>query len=248
MRSANPALKQDTFKVDSGTLEKMTVAGAVNKSFILIAIVIASAYYAWQSAYPGGWSKEAVPSLPGWYFPVIISSFVLSLVIIFNKPLARYLAMPYAILEGLMLGAISAIAEQEFPGIVMQAVLCTMGTFVALLTIYKAELIEVTDNFRLGLLAAMGGIFFVYLADFILGFFDRSVPHIHESTPLGIGFSIVVTAVAALNLVLDFDFIEEGEREGAPQYMEWYAAFGLLITLVWLYLEFLRLIAKFRKD
>jgi uncharacterized YccA/Bax inhibitor family protein len=153
----------------------------------------------------------------------------------------------YAILEGGALGAISALFEFRYPGIVMQAVLCTFGTFFALLMAYRSKLIQATENFKLGVFAATGGIALVYLIDFGLGFFGHNVPYIHEGGIGGIVVSLFVTVIAALNLVLDFDFIERGAESGAPKYMEWYAAFGLLVTLVWLYLEILRLLSKSRR-
>lgn len=148
--------------------------------------------------------------------------------------------------EGLFLGGISSIFEAQFPGIVIQAVGLTLGTLVGLLFAYKSGLIKVTENFKLGVAAATGGIFLIYMASFVLGFFGVGIPFIHESGLIGIGFSLVVVVIAALNLVLDFDFIERGAEAGAPKYMEWYGAFGLMVTLIWLYLEMLRLLAKLR--
>ena len=152
----------------------------------------------------------------------------------------------YAILEGLFLGGISAVFESRFPGIVIQAVALTFGVLFCLLAAYTTRLIKVTQNFRLGVVAATGGIVIIYAISFIGGLFGLNVPYIHESGIIGIGFSLFVVVIAALNLVLDFDFIESGVEQGAPKYMEWYAAFGLLVTLVWLYLEILRLLAKLR--
>jgi uncharacterized YccA/Bax inhibitor family protein len=136
--------------------------------------------------------------------------------------------------------------ELKYPGIAFQAITLTFGTLFALLAVYKSGLINVTENFKLGVAAATGGIFLVYLASFVMGFFGVSMPYIHGSGLMGIGFSVFVIIIAALNLVLDFDFIEEGAKRGAPRYMEWYAAFGLLVTLVWLYIEILRLLSKLR--
>ena len=143
-----------------------------------------------------------------------------------------------------MLGAVSRMYDQQVEGIVPLAVGCTMGTLGALLLAYTSRLIKVTENFRLGLFAATGGIALLYLVSMVLGFFGIRIPLIHEAGIVGIGFSVVVVTIAALNLVLDFDFIERGSAMGAPKYMEWYAAFGLLVTLIWLYLEILRLLAK----
>lgn len=248
MRTANPALSDKTFANFNPITasDKMTVQGTVNKSFLLIAMVFASAYFSWQSAYPDGWGVEVVPQIPVWYFPAIIGAFIVSLIIIFKQTTAPYLTPVYAIVEGAALGALSSIFESQYPGIVMQAVMCTFGTFFALLFAYKSKLIEATENFKLGVVAT-GGIAIVYVIDLVLRFFGMNVPFIHENGPLGIGISVFVTIVAALNLVLDFDFIEKGAERGAPKYMEWYAAFGLLVTLVWLYLEILRLLAKLQK-
>ncbi len=249
MRTANPALSENTFAglIGAGTDNQMTIQGTVNKSFFLIVLVFVTAYMSWQSAYPAGWSETTMPSIPGWYLPSLLAAFIVGLIIIFNKTTAPYLAPVYAVLEGASLGALSAIFEARYPGIVMQAVMCTFGTFFALLMAYKSRLIPVTENFKLGVVAATGGIAVVYLIDLILMYFGKQVPFIHEGGPMGIAVSVFITCVAALNLVLDFDFIENGSKQGAPKYMEWYASFGLLVTLIWLYLEILRLLAKTRK-
>ena len=169
---------------------------------------------------------------------------ILALVTTFKKEWAPVTAPLYALVEGFFLGAISAMYELRFDGIVFQAVALTFGTLGALLLAYRSGLIKATENFKLGVVAATGGIFLIYLVTFVLGFFGVNVPFVHESGLLGIGFSLFVVVVAALNLVLDFDFIESGVDAGAPKYMEWYGAFGLMVTLVWLYVEFLRLLSK----
>jgi uncharacterized YccA/Bax inhibitor family protein len=153
----------------------------------------------------------------------------------------------YAALEGLALGGISAVFESRYPGIVSQAVFLTFGTLAALLIAYRSGWIKATENFKLGVVAATGGIFFVYLISFVLSFFGVSIPLIHGSGVFGILFSLFVVVIAALNLVLDFDFIEQGAEQGAPKYMEWFAAFGLMVTLIWLYLEILRLLSKLQQ-
>ena len=153
----------------------------------------------------------------------------------------------YAALEGLALGGISAVFESRYPGIVSQAVFLTFGTLAALLIAYRSGWIKATENFKLGVVAATGGIFFVYLISFVLSFFGVSIPLIHGSGVFGILFSLFVVVIAALNLVLDFDFIEQGAEQGAPKYMEWFAAFGLMVTLIWLYLEVLRLLSKLQQ-
>jgi len=166
------------------------------------------------------------------------------MVTIFKKEWAGITAPIYALVEGVFLGIISALFEQKYPGIVTQAVMLTFGTLFCLLLAYKSKLIKVTQNFRLGVIAATGAVALFYFLSLILGFFGIHIPFIHQSGPLGIGFSLVVVVIASLNLVLDFDFIEQGAQMGAPRYMEWYGAFGLLVTLIWLYLEILRLLAK----
>jgi uncharacterized YccA/Bax inhibitor family protein len=150
------------------------------------------------------------------------------------------------LLEGLFLGGISAIFEMRYPGIVIQAVGLTFGTLAMLLLAYKSGLIKPTENFRLMIFAATGGIALLYLVSFVMNMFGSGIGFIHSNGLFGIGFSLFVVAIAALNLVLDFDFIEQSAEQGAPKYMEWYVALCLMITLVWLYLEILRLLAKLR--
>jgi uncharacterized YccA/Bax inhibitor family protein len=176
----------------------------------------------------------------------IVGGLVLAMVTVLKQTAAPYTAPGYALLQGLALGGISATLEARFPGIVIQAVGLTFGTLFCLLAAYRSGLIKPTENFKLGVAAATGGIFVLYLISFVMGFFGRSIGFIHDSGTIGILFSGFVVVIAALNLVLDFDFIESGVEQGAPKYMEWYGAFGLLVTLVWLYLEILRLLAKSR--
>ena len=173
-----------------------------------------------------------------------IGGFILAMVTVFKKTWSPVTAPLYALVEGFFLGAISAVFELKYPGIVFQAVVLTFGTLGALLAAYRSGLIRATENFKLGVVAATGGIALVYLVSMGLRLFGKDIPLIHESGLVGIGFSLFVVEIAALNLVLDFDFIESGVEAGAPKYMEWYGAFGLMVTLVWLYIEFLRLLAK----
>lgn len=177
----------------------------------------------------------------------VIGGFVAALVTIFFKKASPIMAPIYALLEGLAIGGISAFYEVKFPGIVIQAVGLTFGTLFCLLAAYKSGLIRATENFKLGVVAATGSIALLYLVDMALMFFGKPIGFIHDGGTFGILFSVVVVVIAALNLVLDFDFIESGVEGGSPKYMEWYAAFGLLVTLVWLYLEILRLLSKSRK-
>ncbi len=169
---------------------------------------------------------------------------MVALVTAFKREWAPVTTPIYALLEGLFLGGLSLLYEQQFPGIVMNAVGLTFGTLAALLLAYRSGLIKATENFKLGIFAATGGIALLYLVSMGLGFFGIRIPLIHGSGVIGIGFSLFVVGIAALNLVLDFDFIERGAESGAPKYMEWYGAFGLLVTLIWLYIEILRLLAK----
>ena len=246
MRSGNPALGENTFlDIGSGRVvsrggDTMSLNGTVNKSGILLALILVSASFVW-SKYDGPQSAAAVAP---WIMTGLIGGLVLALITIFKKTWAPVTAPIYAVLEGLFLGGISAYYEARFPGIVMQAVGLTFGTLAALLLAYRSGLIRATENFKLGVVAATGGIALLYLVSIVMGFFGKSIPFIHESGLLGIGFSAFVVTIAALNLVLDFDFIENGVEQGAPKHMEWYGAFGLMVTLVWLYLEFLRLLSK----
>ena len=250
MRSGNPVLKDNTFldlssgvvvSRDAGT---MSLNGTVNKTGFLLLLSVLTAAFAWsQTLTPTG---ELAAGASVYLWGGAIGGLVLALVTAFKKEWSPVTAPLYAIVEGFFLGAISAIYNAQFQGIVMQAVLLTFGTLFALLFAYRSGLIRATENFKLGVVAATGGIMLVYLATIVLRMFGKDIPLIHESGIIGIGFSMFVVVIAALNLVLDFDFIESGVEAGAPKYMEWYGAFGLMVTLVWLYQEFLRLLSKLR--
>ncbi len=248
MRSGNPALKDSTFlDLGSGTVVSrdggaMTLNGTVNKTGILLLLAVLTAAYAWNSTLTA--TGELAPGAMLYLWGGLIVGFILSMVTIFKKTWAPVSAPLYALAEGFFLGSISAIYEARFNGIVFQAVILTFGTLFALLFAYRSGMIKATENFKLGVVAATGGIALVYLATIVLGFFNINIPFIHESGLIGIGFSLFVVVIAALNLVLDFDFIETGVEQNAPKYMEWYGAFGLMVTLVWLYIEFLRLLSK----
>ena len=236
-RSGNPALKADTFtSARTFGAETMTLEGSVNKTGIALVVLIACAALQWNHLF-----GEAMPLV---MLVGVIGGFVIALVTAFKKEWAPVTTPLYAALEGLALGGISLVFEARYPGIVINAVGLTFGTLAALLLAYRSGLVRATENFKLGIFAATGGIAILYLVSLVMGFFGKSIPFIHDSGPIGIGFSLVVVVIAALNLVLDFDFVERGAAAGAPKYMEWYAAFGLLVTLVWLYLEMLRLLAK----
>jgi uncharacterized YccA/Bax inhibitor family protein len=244
MRSGNPALGKDTFlDVGSGQVvgtETMTLNGTVNKTGLMLLILMASAGYTW-SKFTG---PDSLPLIMPMLLVGGIGGFIFALITIFKKTWAPYTAPIYALLEGFLLGGLSAMMEVRFPGIVMQAVGLTFGTLAALLVAYRSGLIRATENFKLGVVAATGGIALLYLVDIGMGFFGHSMGFIHNNSWTSIAFSGFVVVIAALNLVLDFDFIEQGVEAGAPKYMEWYGAFGLIVTLVWLYMEILRLLSK----
>ncbi len=254
MRSGNPVLKDSTFldlssgSVYPGSANAMTLNGTVNKTGILLLLTVITAAFAWsQSMIDTPEGPQIAPGAGIYMIGGAIGGFVLALITAFKKEWSPVTAPLYALVEGFFLGSISAMYNHVYEGIVMQAVMLTFGTLFALLFAYRSGLIKATENFKLGVVAATGGIFLIYLASFVLGLFGVNVPYIHESGIIGIGFSLFVVVVAALNLVLDFDFIESGVEAGAPKYMEWYGAFGLMVTLVWLYIEFLRLLAKLRR-
>ena len=235
-RSGNPALTSEVFsKSISSYGETMTLQGTVNKTAFSLFLLIAAGSFTFSPDY-------------SWLiWPGFIGGFIVAMITIFKKTWAPVTVPIYAVLEGLALGGISYMYKEAFyPGIVSQAILLTVSTFAALLFAYKTRIIKPTENFKLGVFAATGGIFLVYIASLIMSFFGASMPIMDPSNAslLSIGFSLFVVVIASLNLVLDFDFIEEGAEKGAPKYMEWYGAFGLLVTLVWLYLEILRLLAK----
>ena len=235
MRSGNPALQASTFKkhLTSSVENKMTLSGTVNKTGISLLLVIISAGYTWGN-----------PGMHIMMIPAGIVGFILALATVF-KPTIGHITVPaYAVAQGILLGVISMYFNAMYPGIVVQAVFLTFGTLGALLLAYKSGLIAATENFKLGIAAATGGIAILYLINFIMGFFGSGIGIISSNNNMGVLFSGFVVVIAALNLVLDFDFIEEGAEMGAPKYMEWYGAFGLLVTLIWLYLEILRLLAK----
>jgi len=238
-RTGNPVLKESTFE-NTGSFEStgiMTIQGTVNKTFLLLALTVLSASWVWSNP------ARIMPFI----LPIAIIGFITAIVTVFKKEWAYITAPAYVLLEGLLLGGISAVFERSYPGIVIQAVALTFGTLFCLLLAYKSRLIKVTENFKLGVVAATGAIALVYFINIIMGFFGARIPFIHESGIIGIGFSIFVVVIASLNLVLDFDFIERGAQHRAPRYMEWYAAFGLMVTLIWLYIEILRLLAKTRR-
>lgn len=262
MRSGNPTLREKTFvnAADKaamagrgavpGSAEAMSLNGTVNKTGILLLAVILPAAYVWYSfANAIATQNEArISLLGGTIIIAAILGLVVGLVTSFKPTWAGVTAPIYAVAEGTFLGGISLMFELQYPGIVLQAVMLTVGVFAVLLFAYRSGLIKATENFKLMVVSATGAIALIYLANIILSMFGIRIPMIHEGGTMGIIFSLIVVAIAALNLVLDFDFIEKGVEIGAPKHMEWYAAFGLLVTLVWLYLEILRLLAKMRSS
>ncbi len=243
MRSSNPALISNPFSGFGLVAEShtMTIRGTINKTLILLLLVILPAAWVWKQFYQAGQNPAAVQT---WMILGLLGGFVLSLATIFKKDWAPITAPLYAVMEGLFLGAISGIFEHSYPGIVTQAVSLSIATLLMMLVAYQAGWIRPTERFKLGIVAATGAIALVYFVTFILGFFHINVPFINGSGIFSILFSIFVVGIAALNFILDFDFIEQGSRSGVPKYMEWYGAFALMVTLIWLYIEILRLLAK----
>jgi uncharacterized YccA/Bax inhibitor family protein len=245
-RTANPVLNEKTFANQSRLgigMEAMSLKGTIDRSFLLLIVLMTSALWPWSQMASG--DVQAVSSVMGLGF---LGGFVLAIITSFKPTLARYLSIPYAALEGLALGGISALLEQRYHGIAIQAVGLTFAVLAALLIAYRTRLIRVTDRFRAMVVGATLGIMLLYLATWVLGWFHVSMQALYAPTPLGIGISLVIVGVAALNVVLAFDLIERGVASGAPKYMEWYCAFSLMVTLVWLYVEILRLLALTRRN
>lgn len=243
MRTSNPALNDKAFQVPHAGDSTMTIQGTVNRTIVLFIALLFSAFFVWNLYFSG--NSTAVTGL---LWLGLIAGFILALITIFVAKAAPYTSIPYALAEGLVIGGISATYETQFSGITIQAVTLTFGVLFSLLFAYKTRLIKVTPKFRVGVMCATGAIFLAYLATFVMRLFGMGdVLYMHSSGLIGILISVGIVIVAALNLVLDFDFIERGAKRNAPKYMEWYGAFGLMVTLVWLYLEILRLIAKIRR-
>jgi uncharacterized YccA/Bax inhibitor family protein len=243
LRTSNPALNEKAFRGEV-TLggETMTVQGTVNKTGLLLLCVVATSAWTWGLGHSET-PEEAVP----WMMGGLLGGFLVALVTIFRRSWAPITAPLYALLEGLALGGISAFFERSYQGIAVQAVGLTFGVLFVMLVAYKTGVIRATERFKVGVIAATGGIALFYLVAMMLNLFHVNVGILYNSSPLGIAFSVFVVIIAALNLVLDFDMIETGVRMGAPKYMEWYGAFGLMVTLIWLYLEILRLLANSRR-
>ncbi len=242
MRTSNPALREDVFtaaRLDGGAT--MTVQGTVNKTALLLILALATASASWVLGTSGG------PGVAGWAVGASLAGLVVAIATIVRPRWSPVTGPIYALVQGVVLGVVSMWFEASYQGIAIQAVALTFGVLGAMLVLYKTGVIKVTQRFRTGVLAATLAIAGVYLVALVLGLFGVRVPLLNDASPLGILISLAIVTVAALNLVLDFDLIDRGARSGAPAYMEWYAAFGLLVTLVWLYLELLRLLAKLRE-
>jgi uncharacterized YccA/Bax inhibitor family protein len=245
-KSGNPTLSEKRFKDtvldDVVTNENaMTVKGTLQKFGFLFLMTMGTAFYSWKEAAEGG---NVMPLIIGG----AIGGLVIAIVLMFKKEWSPYLAPLYALAEGLFVGAISAQYNYALadvaPNIIINAVGLTFGTAIAMYLLYSFRIIRATQKFKAIIVTATAGIAIFYLITFVLSFFGIRIPFLHEGSALGIGFSVFVVAIAALNLILDFDMIEQGAELGAPKYMEWYGAFGLLVTIVWLYLEILRLLSK----
>lgn len=247
LRSGNPGLNDKTFAsqplVGLGG-ERMTVQGAVNKSFLLLVVLLAGAFWPWSQYLGTGDSSIVLPAL----LVGTIGGLICALIISFKPTTAPYLAIPYAALEGAAMGALSAVLERKYPGIAMQAVGATFAVFAAMLLAYKTGLIRATERFRAVVVGATMAIALFYVVTLVLGLFHVNTGGLFNGSALGIGISVAIICVAALNLILDFDIMESGAARGSPKYMEWFSAFGLLVTLVWLYMEILRLLANTRRN
>jgi uncharacterized YccA/Bax inhibitor family protein len=242
-KTSNPALNEKTFEGRVAVAgEAMTLQGTVNKTGVLLLCVVITSAWTWGIAH----SQAPGAALP-WMMGGLIGGLVFALATIFKKEWSPITAPVYALCEGLVLGGISALLERSYPGIAIQAMGLTFGVTAVMLMLYRTGVLRATPKFTVGVVAATGGIFVVYMVDLVLGMFGRHVPLLNSSGPLGIGVSAVIVIIAALNLILDFDFVETGVHARAPKYMEWYGAFGIMVTLVWMYMEILRLLSKMRQ-
>jgi len=242
-KTSNPALNEKTFEGRVALAgEAMTLQGTVNKTGVLLLCVVITSAWTWGIAH----SQAPEAALP-WMMGGLIGGLVFALATIFKKEWSPITAPVYALCEGLVLGGISALLERSYPGIAIQAMGLTFGVTAVMLMLYRTGVLRATPKFTVGVVAATGGIFVVYMVDLVLGIFGRHVPLLNSAGPLGIGVSAVIVIIAALNLILDFDFVETGVHARAPKYMEWYGAFGIMVTLVWMYMEILRLLSKVRQ-
>lgn len=244
LRSNNPVLKEKAFAGAIASGEAMTIQGTVNKTGLLLLFVVVAAAWTWGMAH-----SETPEAVYPWVLGGVIGGLVAALVTIFKKEWSPISAPVYALLEGLVLGGISAFFEKAYPGIAVQAISLTFGVLFVLLLAYKLRIVQATRGFKLGVIAATGGIALVYAVNMMMNLFGHaSMSFLNAATPLGIGISLFVVIIASLNLIIDFDMIETGARMGAPKYMEWYGAFGLMVTLVWLYISILKLLALLARN
>ncbi len=259
---SNPILNIKKFNSDSSS-DSMTMQGTINKTLILFAILMSTASLTWIKTIGTLKANEVVVTssseeisrlsyVPDGIMPLVIGgcliAFIVAMIIIFNQKSAPILAPIYAAIEGVAIGGISAMFEYMYPNIAIQAAGLTLAVFFAMLMLYRFRIIRATEKFKAGLMSAMIGILILYLVNLFAGFAGYDLPLINDTGFWGIALSLFIVAIAALNLILDFDLIEEGVKGKAPKYMEWYAGFGLMVTIVWLYLEILRLLAKLRSS
>lgn len=244
MQTSNPVLTDKAFPRQYEAGETMTMQGTVFKTFLLLALVMLSSLWTWNVFVKSGSNPASVST-----FMVVgaIGGFILAMITAFKQAWSPVTAPLYAALEGFFIGGISAIMESSFPGIVIQAATLTFGTLAAMLFLYQSKIIQVTDTFKMIVVSATGGIMVAYLLTWVLSFFNIQVPFIYGNGIAGIVFSLFVIGVASLNFVLDFDFIDKAIARGTPKYMEWYGAFALMVTMIWLYIEFLRLLSKLKE-
>jgi len=240
-RSSNPAFRSEYFQSTAAAGQVMTVQGTINKIGFLMLLLIASGSFTWKMAL-----EQNMPAVQSLMYLGIFGGLITALFTTFSPRNARFSAPIYAVFEGLALGGLSGFFNMAYPGIVFNAVMLTLATLFGMLFLYKTEIVKPTERFKAGVMSATMGICFAYLFSFILSMFGLASP-IHATGGVGIIISLVVVVIAALNLILDFDMIVKGANSGAPEHMEWYGAFGLLVTLVWLYLELLRLLASLQR-
>jgi len=248
-KSSNPVFGKNIFNQSAISADEgvMTVNGTINKTGLMLLIVIFAATFTWRKffvAFDPTVPGALPPGVIGWMIGGAIGGLITALITTFSPRRAAMTAPIYAVFEGLFLGAVSAMFEAMYPGLVMRAVSLTFGVFFIMLLLYRSGTIRATEKFKTIIFAATGGIALVYLGSFIAGLFGVNVSFLHGNSMLSIGISLFVVVVAALNLILDFDMITQGTNARAPKYMEWYGAFGLMVTLIWLYLEMLRLLSK----
>lgn len=244
-KGGNPAINEKVFNnisVVSGE-EAMTINGAMKKFGLMLVMVLGAASFTW-----GIYFQQGGQALMPWAIGAAIGGFIVALIIIFKKSWAPYLALAYALLQGLFLGAISAVFEDAFhvryPGIIMQAVLLTFGVGIGMFALYYFRILQATNTFKKVVIGATMGIALFYVVAMVMNMFGAQMPYLHSNGAIGIGISVFIVVIAALNLILDFDLIEQGAAHGAPKYFEWYCAFGLMVTIIWLYLEILKLLSK----